>query len=640
LLRSAQLPRLPATTISQPQQVSAMPVHFDSVFVNSTGLFMPGEPVGNDALDRYIAPLSAASARIKRRILAENGIKSRHYAIAEDGTTVHSATAMAAAAVNSCLAAAEIRLEDLTILCTGSSGGDVAMPGFANMVQGELHARPLHTSSHQGVCAAGVAALQHAASTLELSDSGHAMVVTSELPSRMFKRSRFAARGYETDFDSHFLRWMLSDGAGACLLSKQPRAQGLSLELQWIHSRSFSGDLPVCMQIGRPPDGSPTSYLDYASVGDAEADGAFLLRQDIRLLPHLFELGIHEYVQLIRDGVFAPEEVDHFLCHYSSQKFAGVVEELMTRAGLAIPRERWYSNLTTRGNTGAASIFIMLADFMRERAPQPGERILCFVPESGRFTVAFMMFEVVTSDAQGRRDDSTEVLPPHDPASTATPQIRALLTELASIWHDYRSRAWRTTMIRKITTGRFTPDDYVRWMACWIPQVREGSQWMRTGAEHLDERHGALAQLVRKHAGEEQFDYKILFDDYRRAGGDAPSIDALIRNPGGEALNAYMHALARQPNPLGLLGAIYIIEGTGQRIIPALLPLLRKQLDVPEQAFRFLAYHGENDASHLAHWLTAVEIALGLDPDHAAAQIAAVARSTAELYLLQLEYVL
>jgi 3-oxoacyl-[acyl-carrier-protein] synthase-3 len=617
-----------------------MPVHFDSVFVSSTGLFMPGEPVGNDDLDRYIAPLSAASARIKRRILAENGIKSRHYAIGEDGATVHSAAEMAASAVQNCLAASEIRLEDLTVLCTGSSGGDVALPGFANMVQGELHARPLHTSSHHGVCAAGVAALQHAASTLELSDSGHAMVVSSEFPSRMFKRSRFAPRGYETDFDSHFLRWMLSDGAGACLLSKQPRTTGLSLRLRWIHSRSFSGDLPVCMQIGYPADDSKTSYLDYASVGDAEADGAFLLRQDIRLLPHLFELGIHEYVQLIHDGVFAPEQVDHFLCHYSSQKFAGVVEDLMARAGLSIPKERWYSNLTTRGNTGAASIFIMLADFMRERQLQPGQRILCFVPESGRFTVAFMMLEVVKADASGREEDaSITVLPPHEPASAAAPQLRSLLSELASTWHDYRSRAWRTPMIRKITTGRFTTADYVRWMACWIPQVREGSQWMRTGAEHLDERHGALARLVRNHAGEEQFDYKILFDDYRRAGGDAPDIDAHSRNPGGEALNAYMHALARQPNPIALLGAIYIIEGTGQRIIPALLPLLRRQLDVPEQAFRFLSYHGENDASHLARWLSAVEIALALDAD-ACARIVAGARATAELYLLQMEHVL
>jgi len=253
--------------------------------------------------------------------------------------------------------------------------------------------------------------------------------------------------------------------------------------------------------------------------------------------------------------------------------------------------------------------------------------------------VAFMMLEVVSSDAPDLQEDATvTVVPPHDPANASTPQLRMLLAELASIWHDYRSRAWRTTLIRKITTGRFTPADYVRWMTCWIPQVREGSKWMRTGAESLDERHSALAQLVRKHAGEEQFDYKILFDDYRRAGGEAPDIDAVDRNPGGEALNSYMHALARQRNPIGLLGAIYIIEGTGQRIIPALLPLLRKQLDIPEQAFRFLSYHGENDASHLARWLSAAEIAVALDPD-AAARIAAGARATAELYLLQMEHV-
>jgi 3-oxoacyl-[acyl-carrier-protein] synthase-3 len=98
------------------------------------------------------------------------------------------------------------------------------------------------------------------------------------------------------------------------------------------------------------------------------------------------------------------------------------------------------------------------------------------------------------------------------------------------------------------------------------------------------------------------------------AGGTANAIEDLRRNPGGEALNAYMHSLASQPNPLGLLGAIYIIEGTGQRIIPALLPLLQQQLDLPPQAFRFLTYHGDNDVSHLARWLSAVEMAIELSP--------------------------
>jgi 3-oxoacyl-[acyl-carrier-protein] synthase-3 len=541
---------------------------------------------------------------------------------------------MAATAIRDCLAGAEVTLQDVTILCTGSSGGDLAMPGFANMVQGELHAPPMTTSTHQGVCAAGMAAMQHAASALELSQSGHALVAASEMPSRMFKRSRFAPRGYETDFDAHFLRWMLSDGAGACLLSTRPRSTGLSLKLQWIHNRSFSGDLPVCMQIGQTAERDGQSYLDYASLAEAETAGAFLLRQDIRLLPHLFELGIHEYVDLVRQGVFRPEEIDHFLCHYSSQKFAGVVEDLMQRAGLAIPRERWYSNLTERGNTGAASIFIMLAEFVRKREIEPGQRILCFVPESGRFSVSFMLLEVVQPEAAEQ-----PIAPPHEASPTSSTGAQRLIRELASVWHEYRSRAWRTRLIRKITTGQFTNADYVKWMSCWIPQVREGSRWMTAGADNLDRQHTILASLVRKHAGEERNDFKILFDDYRLAGGTASSIDELRRNPGGEALNAYMHSLASQSNPLGLLGAIYIIEGTGQRIIPALLPLLQQQLDLPPQAFRFLTYHGDNDVTHLARWLSAVEMAIELSPD-CERRIIDVARATAELYVLQMEHVL
>lgn len=615
-----------------------MPIQFDSVYVTSTGSFLPGTPVGNDDIDQFIAPLNATSPRIRRRILAENGITTRHYAIDASGQTVYSNTQMAAAAINNCLADAEIGLQDVTVLCTGSSGGDLAMPGFASMVQGELHAPPMTTSAHQGVCAAGMAALQHAASALELSDAGHAIVAASEMPSRMFKRSRFAPRRYETDFDSHFLRWMLSDGAGACLLSRRPRTSGVSLKLRWIHNRSFSGDLPVCMQIGQSTGAQNQSYLDYASLAEAEADGAFLLRQDVRLLPHLFELGIHEYATLVQQAAFRPEEIDHFLCHYSSQKFAGVVEDLMQRAGLAIPRERWYSNLTWRGNTGAASIFIMLADFVRERELQPGQRVLCFVPESGRFSISFMHLEVVQADASSSAE-TFDIAPPHEASPAQSSRASQLIQELASVWHDYRSRAWRTPLVRKIVAGQFTNADYVRWMSCWIPQVREGSRWMIAGATNLDQRYAALAALVSKHAGEERNDFKILFDDYRLAGGAADAIEDLRRNPGGEALNAYMHALAGEPEPLGLLGAIYIIEGTGQRIIPALLPLLRQQLDLPTQAFRFLSYHGENDASHLARWLSAVEMAVQLNPG-CEQQIVNVARSTANLYVLQMEHVL
>jgi 3-oxoacyl-[acyl-carrier-protein] synthase III len=434
---------------------------------------------------------------------------------------------------------------------------------------------------------------------------------------------------------------LLSDGAALA------GGHGLRLKLKWVHQRAFSGDYPVCMQLGLTED-RERGHLDFGSWAEAEAAGALSLRQDIRLLPHLFDIGIHEYAQLVKDGWVDPARVDHFLCHYSSEKFIPVVEDLMAKAGLAIPRERWYSNLAWRGNTGAASILIMLSEFLQTRTLKPGEQIFCYVPESGRFMAAYLLLEVESADAapQGRAVsapvaavEDEVIAPPHDPAG-APDGLRELLTELASIWHSYRSQVWRTPLVRQIRERRFAVPDYLNWMAQWVPQVREGSLWMREGAASLTGDYQALAALIDVHAGEEQNDFQILFDDYRQAGGTVSDIADLRRNPGGEALNAYLHGLAATTNPIGLLGAIYIIEGTGQRIVPALLPLLKASLKLPPQVFRFLEYHGHNDEHHLNRWLMAVEMVMALDTDGCAPrQIIDTARHTAALYLMQFQHI-
>ena len=643
-----------------------MPVRLQHTWIDGTGRHLPGPAVDNEGMDAYIAPLTRASARIKRRILDENGIRTRHYGIDADGAPRTSCAGMAVEAIGACLTDSGRRLDEIGLLACGTAGGDALMPGFASMVLGALAGPPMQTFSSHGICASGMGALEAAAGAVELGNHTHALVAAAEMPSRLFKRSRYAARDYDADFDAHFLRWMLSDGAGALLLTSAPRQRdGIRLRLRWIHQRSFSGDYPVCMQLGLSADRT-RSHLDYAAWRDAEADGALFLRQDIRLLPHLFDVGVHEYVKLAHAGWVAPESIDHFLCHYSSEKFAPVVDELMHKAGLSIPRERWYSNLVTRGNTGSASIFVMLDEFLRTRTLQPGQKILCFVPESGRFTVSFALIEVEASEGRVESavltqkrlealgeivwsqsamridDDAGPVAPPHDPAE-APEALRHLLGELAGTWHDYRSRAWRTPPIRALRERRFRRVDYLAWMQHWIPQVREGSKWMREGAASVGAPFEALQPLIELHATDEQHDFQILFEDYRKAGGAVDDIDRLRRNPGGEALNSYLHALAACPNPVGLLGAIYIIEGTGQRIIPALLPLMKASLagdGVPPDAFRFLDYHGENDAHHLLRWLQAVEIVLAHDSDGEAARaILDTARRTAELYLMQFEHV-
>ena len=53
------------------------------------------------------------------------------------------------------------------------------------------------------------------------------------------------------------------------------------------------------------------------------------------------------------------------------------------------------SNLYTRGNTGAASILIMLDEFLKQDRIATGDTILCMVPESGRFNTAYIHLTVV-----------------------------------------------------------------------------------------------------------------------------------------------------------------------------------------------------------------------------------------------------
>lgn len=641
-----------------------MPVAYSNVYLQSAGMFLPGSPVDNAGMDAYVAPLNRISERIKRRILAENGIQNRYYAIDGEGQTVFSNTQMAQNAIEHTLALAGKSLADVGYLSSGSSGGDSLMPGFASMIQGEMAAPPMETLSVHGVCAASVGAMQAAAMAVESGAHDLALSVASEMPSRLFKRSRFAAQGYDTDFDAHFLRWMLSDGAGAVLLGGPkalPQANGLRLKLKWTHQRSFAGDYPVCMQLGLTADRNK-SHLDFPAWGDAEAAGALSLRQDIRLLPHLFDVCIHEYADLAHKGWVPERGIDHFLCHYSSERFIPVVDDLLNKAQLAIPRERWWSNLAWRGNTGAASIFIMLSEFLQKEGQRlkAGDTVLCFIPESGRFTAGYMLWEVeldapvqqapvthfphkfstTETIANDALPDVSTIAAPHDPA-TAPQQLAPLLTELASIWQDYRSNVWRTPLLRRIRTRQLQTQDYVRWMSHWIPQVREGSLWMREGAASLTGDYATLASLIDLHAGEEQNDFKILHSDYLTTGGTETDISKLRRNPGGEALNAYLHNLAATPNPIGLLGAIYIIEGTGQRIVPSLLPLLRAALPLPPEAFRFLEYHGANDENHLERWLMAVQMALDLDSEGTAQQaILQTARNTAAMYLMQFQHVL
>ena len=108
-------------------------------------------------------------------------------------------------------------------------------------------------------------------------------------------------------------------------------------------------------------------------------------------LPALIDLGVAEYAALVTAGRIDPG-TEYVLCHYSAEHFRAKLLKRLRAAGHDPDESRWFTNLHTAGNTGAASIFVML-EAVRPRLA--GDRVLLVVPESGRFSLAFAQLTCV-----------------------------------------------------------------------------------------------------------------------------------------------------------------------------------------------------------------------------------------------------
>ncbi|MCK8047392.1 beta-ketoacyl-ACP synthase III [Shewanella sp. 1CM18E] len=366
-----------------------------SVYINSTGHFLPGPAINNDEIETILGLVNGKKSRLKRKILQSNGIKTRHYAINQQQETQISNSEMAANAGKRCLDNSYIPPNQVEMLSVATSQGDIVLPGFGSMVQAELDISGVELQTSHGICSSSMMALKAAYTNIKAQESNNALVIASELASRLFKHTRYEqVTGNEIDFNAEFLRWMLSDGAGALLLEDQPRKTGKSLRIDWIKSFSHADVYPVCMSVGKPKD-SDKSWQDFATYSEAEQAGALLLRQDVRLLDNIVAVGVNGFLKLQQDKMFNVDEVDHVLCHFSSAYFKSKIVDMLSVAGVQIPEHKWYTNLYERGNTGCASIFIMLDEFLSSHSLTVGETLFCMVPESGRFNCAYMHLTVV-----------------------------------------------------------------------------------------------------------------------------------------------------------------------------------------------------------------------------------------------------
>jgi len=375
-----------------------------NVYITSVSKFLPNSPVYNEDMEQYLGLINSKPSRTKRIVLKQNGIKCRYYALNEDQKMTHTNAELAFLSIKK-LFPDEIIPGDIDVLACATGNPDQLLPSHASMVHGLMKNRPMELYSASGVCLTCLQALKISYLSVLAGISSKAICSTSEVASPTLLSKNYDQE-YEhcsqvgTDpymaFEKDFLRFMLSDGASAVLLSDQKSENGLSLKIEWIEMTSYAHILPTCMFMGAElrEDGELISWKEFESQ-ELINRSVFTVKQDIRLLkPNIIRYWVDHIEHCLEKYHVNSAEINYVIPHVSSMFFYGKLAEEIEARNIDLGTGKWFTNLTEIGNIASASIFAALDDLCRSGSLKVNDKILLLVPESGRFSYGTVLLTV------------------------------------------------------------------------------------------------------------------------------------------------------------------------------------------------------------------------------------------------------
>ncbi|MDR6515237.1 beta-ketoacyl-ACP synthase III [Chryseobacterium camelliae] len=375
------------------------------VFITKASTYLPNEPVSNEEMETYLGLVNEKPSKARALILRNNKIKTRYYALDKNGKPTHTNAQITAKAVEG-LFDEKFTRQDMELLSCGTTSADQIQPSHASMVHGELGLnKSIEINTSMGLCNSGMNALNYGFLSVKAGVKQNAVCVGSERFSSWMTADKFNHEAENLKlleerpiiaFKREFLRWMLSDGAGAFLLENKPRENEVSLRIEFIDFYSYAHEIEACMYAGceKQEDGSLKSWADYPS-DEWLKQSIFALKQDTKLLDeYILVKGAESLRASFDKHQLDPDSIDHVLAHISSGYFKEGLKEEFAKKGMDFPWEKWYYNLSEVGNIGAGSIFIALEQLMNSGTLKKGERVLLCIPESGRFAYSCALLTV------------------------------------------------------------------------------------------------------------------------------------------------------------------------------------------------------------------------------------------------------
>ena len=376
------------------------------VYITKVSKYLPNTPIDNDQMEVFLGEINETASKAKRIVLRNNGITTRYYALDTQGNPTHTNADLTCLAIKGLLDT-HFKAADIQVLSCGTSTPDCLLPSHAAMVHGLLKGSgAVELNSSAGVCNSGMNALKFAYLSVKSGNSTNAVCTGSERVSSWLRANKYESEIQSLTllqeqpilaFKKDFLRFMLSDGAGALRLESEPHPTDRSLQILWMEAHSYAHQLEACMYAGceKQSDGSLKAWSDYSPEQWLE-QSIFSIKQDVKLLnENILVKGAESMQAALNKHTLSPDEITYFLPHISSLYFKDRLYEELKKLGIDIPLERWFLNLPKVGNVGSASPYLMLEELFNSQKLQKGDTLLLSVPESGRFSYSYALLKVV-----------------------------------------------------------------------------------------------------------------------------------------------------------------------------------------------------------------------------------------------------
>ena len=302
--------------------------------IAGTGSFLPPKRVTNEALVAQLARDGIESS--DQWIVERTGIHARHFA--EPDVTCSD---LAVAAARRALEAADCDVATIDLIIVATSTPDMVFPSAACIVQQKLRVHGCPAFDVQAVCSGFVYALTIADSMIRTGAASKALVIGSEVFSRIL------------DFKDRTTCVLFGDGAGAVVLQ--------------------ASEVPGLLASELHADGR---YVDILCVPGTVSGGAVLGDPVLKMDgPGVFKLAVG-VLEKVAQSVLAKAGRDAASIDWLIPHQANIRIMQGTARKLKLPMEKLVVTVHEHGNTSAASIPLALDEAVRSGQIRRGDSLM------------------------------------------------------------------------------------------------------------------------------------------------------------------------------------------------------------------------------------------------------------------------